>query len=260
MRGWTEYQVTRLKELCSLNKYFMNEIGERIGKNPQSVRWVAHKLGVWSKPEGRQGEKNIKHKHLQEEVMKYFLTHTLKETEDHFNLTPSNLSSLFTNAYKDSKFKHLRKDRRNHTPWSDRDWIFMVRHSGIMPREWIAKKLKRGETYNSVEDALAKFKGLGKYMNGMPVRWAANIFAAEELAHAIKTRAGPTGCSERGSDFRYLLIPWVTAERLIKHKELPKEVRIGIEALARFQCFIHGTKCEQTIRRRILKVVGKHEK
>lgn len=254
MRGWTDEQVTQLKELCNLNKYFMNEIGEKIGKSPQAVRWGAHKLGVWSKPVGRQGEKNIKHKHIQYEVMKYFLTHSQKETEEHFKLTPSNFCSLFTNSYKNPKFKHLRKDKRNHSSWSDQDWIFMVRYSGVMPREWIARKLKRGNTYNSVKDALAKFRGFGKYMNGAPARWFDGILdksIIDELS--IKTKAGPF--SSLG-DFRYCLIPWVTFERVVSQYNFDKKVIIAVESLARFQCFIHGTQDEQTIRRRILKVVG----
>jgi hypothetical protein len=246
---WDHQREEELIRLVKIGRYTYGEIAEQMGLTKHQIATKANYLGLKNPTYLK---RVTKHKHIREPVMKYFLTHTWEETREHFNLSHRELKSIFTVSYRDPKLKHLRKETRPHSAWSDQDWIFMLRHSGVMPREWIAKRLKRGQTYNSVKDALAKFRGYGKYMNGMPVGWAVHFLEVSELSHAIRMKAGPTG---HHGEFRFRLIPWVTLERLIKGRRMSPEVRTGIQAMARFQRFIHGTQNEKTIRRRILKVV-----
>lgn len=269
-RRWTAAEIAELRRLCSSNTLFMSEIAEKLGRRPGTVRWKAHKLGIWSKPEGRFAEWNRKHAHLREAVMQYFVTHSMEETRKHFGLTRSEIKSIFTVGYRDPKLKHLRKEWRPHSAWSTEDWLFMVRSVGIQPREWIGRKLKRGETYNSVKDALAKFRGYGKYMNGMPWGWAEPLFGLDAHRYAIKTKARPAG---NAGNFRYKIIPWVTCERLVEQGRIRKklgkgkcrperkhsapsipvspDVYDGIRAMAKFQRWIFGVQSERVIVRKI---------
>lgn len=278
---WTEAEIQRLRRLCSANTLFMKEIAEKLDKPPGTVRWRAHKLGIWSKPPGRHAEWNRKHSHLREAVMTYFLKHSFKDTAKHFGLELREMKSLMTYGYKDEKLKHLRKEWRPHSSWTADDLLFMVKTAGIQPRAWIAKKLKRGTTYNPVKDTLAKFGGRAKYMNGMPISWAKEIFDTEDLElEVIQTKAGPTGDGGKNSTFLYRIVPWVTCERLIRQgrtrilvgqgcwggdrrRVAPRlkpdeETRRAISAMAVFQRWTHDTSSEkkivefikQTLRRR----------
>lgn len=265
-----------LRTLCARNTLFMSEISEKIGRSPATTRWKAKKLGLWSKPEGRFAEWNVKHKHLREPVMRYFLKHTMKETQDHFGLTESEVKSIFTVGYRDPKFKHLRKDTRRRDSWTQDELLFLTRHAGVQPRTWIAKKLKRG-TDESVKECLSRLKIGVRYMNGMPWTWAQELFG-EEAAHlTIHTKAGPCGPTGHhgAADTRYRLLPWTEAHRLLEagltrpllgkgrcrpdrrrraeRLQVSDETRIAIRALARFQRWIHGMQSSRGIRQRIQK-------
>jgi hypothetical protein len=275
--SWTRQEVQQLRRLCARNEFYMKEIAEKLGKNPHTVACYAKKLGLSSKPPGRFAEWNRKHQHLREPVMRYFLTHNFEETRAHFGLSATHMKSIMSAGYMDPKLKHLRKEWRPHTPWTTDDWLFMAQHVGVQPREWIGRKLKRGNTYNSVKDALAKFRGLGKYMNGMPLGWAVPIFGEEVRELLILTKAGPTGGGYYGTKgaFHYQILPWVTAERLIREKRIriligkgrhgpgrrrtaprqviDEELVAGVRAMATFQRWIFGTQSERAIVRRIRK-------
>jgi hypothetical protein len=271
---WTPAMVAELRRLVGRNELFMYEIADVMRLPRTSVLHKCRQLRIRSAPPGRFAEWNRKHAHLREDVLTYFLTHSFDETAKRFGLTRSEMKSCMSAGYLDPKLKHLRKEWRPHTPWSTKDWLFMVRHAGVRERVWIAKKLKRGHTYNSVKDSLAKFRGSGKYMNGMPWQWASQVFGLDAHHIAIQTKAGPTG--GRGI-FRYRIIPWVTCERLISEGRVRKvygkgkcrperklaspaitihpEVVAGVRAMARFQRWIHGTESERVITGRIRNVL-----
>lgn len=273
--AWTNREITRLKQLASSRQLFFSEIAEKLGKTPAAVRHRAHQLGIFYKVPERMGKWNEKHAHLRGQAMRYYLTHSFEETREHFGLTRSNMKSLLTVCYRLPEYRHLRKEWRPHSAWSSEDWRFMVKTVGIQPREWIARKLKRGETYNSVKDALAKFRGYGKYMNGMPIGWAMHLFDDRALELKIKTKAGPTG-GDRGC-FHYRIIPWVTCERLIREGrtrpllgkgkctasrkrtaprvKVSEEVKSGVRAMAEFQRWIYGTRSERRILKQIHSVL-----
>jgi hypothetical protein len=267
---WTPARIQELRAHVSQNQLFMKEIAEKMGLKTIAVRHKCRQLGIRTKPPGRMAEWNRKHAHLREDVLKYFLTHSFEETAKHFGLTLNEMKSCMSNGYMDPNLKHLRKEWRPHSAWTTKDWVFMVQNVGIQPREWIGKKLKRGNTYNSVKDALAKFRGLGKYMNGMPWGWTQELFGLDAHRFSILTKAGPSG--DRGQ-FYYRILPWVTAARLIEtgktrpilgkgkvtrerrasapRVEVHPEVASGIRAMAEFQRWIYGTQSEREIVRRI---------
>jgi hypothetical protein len=267
-KRWSSAKEAELTRLVNAGTFTYPEIAKIMGLNKNQIATKAQSLGLNNSVYRK---RITKHMHLHEVLLRYYLNHTAEETQERFGLTASEFKSCLTYAYRRPELKHLRKETRPHTAWSNDDWIFMARHVGIQPREWITKKLKRGQTYNAVKDALAKFRGHGKYMNGMPVGWATVMFADETVRrHSIRTKAGPTG--DRGQFF-YRIIPWVICERLLLAGELrrelgkgkctddrrrraPKiqvhpEVRAGIRGMARFQRWIHGTESDQVVVRRI---------
>jgi hypothetical protein len=267
---WTKSELAELRRLCSSNTLFMSEIAEKLGRAPASTRWKAHRIGVWSEPEGRFAEWNRKHQHLHEAVLRYFRDHTYEETAKHFGLTEGELKSCFAYAYRNPKFKHIRKDDRRHDAWTAKELLFLARHAGIQPRAWIAKKLKRG-TDQAVKEALSRAGVGARYINGMPISWAVNLFGEAACGIAIATKAGPQGLSGSTGETisTYQLIPWIQCEELLeagltrelkgsgrwKRREhprlqVPDEVRAAIRAMANFQRWIHGVQSSRAIRAR----------
>lgn len=269
---WTKDELARIRSLCSSNTLFMKEIAEKLGRPATTVRLKAKELGVWSNPPGRFAEWNRKHVHLRVPAMTYFLTHSFEETAAHFNLTLSEFKSLMAWGYKDPKLKYLRKETRRHDQWTAKELVFLMRHAGVQPREWIAKKLKRG-TDEAVKEALSRAGVGARYINGMPRAWAEQIFGDDVCMTAISMKAGPQGLSGRTGQTTstYQLIPWIQADellkkgrtRLLKGKgrwkpgrrhpmlEVPEEVRIGIRAMAKFQRWIHGVQSGRGVRKRM---------
>ncbi len=272
IQPWAKEDVAQLRALCARNTLFMIEIAEKLGRNPGAVRRKAHQLGVWSKPPGRFAEWNRKHAHLRGEVLTYFLTHSAEETAKYFGLTASEFKSCITYAYHDPKLAHIRKDWRRRDSWTTEELIFLMRHAGVQPREWIAKKLKRG-TDEAVKEALSR-AGIGaRYVNGMPRQWAEQLFGDDVCKTAIAMKAGPQGLSGRNgkTTSTYQLIPWIQADevlragktRPLKGKgrwrpgrvppmlEVPEDIRRAVSALAKFQKWIHGVQSGRGIRRRM---------
>lgn len=271
-KRWTKDELARLKSLCASNTLFMTEIAEKLGRPATTVRLKAHELGVWSRPPGRMAEWNRKHAHLREAVMTYFLTHSIQETSAYFGLTTGEFKSCLTYGYKDLRFKHLRKDERRHDSWTTKELLFLMRHAGIQPRKWIAKKLKRG-TDHAAKEALSRAGVGARYINGMPIGWALQIFGDNAIGEAISMKAGPQGLSGSTgkSTSTYQLIPWIRCDELLragrtrvlkdkgrwnpdrKHPtlEVPEEVRVAIRAMAKFQKWIHGVQSGREIQMKI---------
>lgn len=249
--SWTDEEVSTLKDLASQNKLFMSEIAKELNKDPEVVRWKAHQLGVFSKPKNRMGEWNSKHAHLREKVMKYFTKHTFEETADHFGLTRSELRSLLTVSYKDPKLAHIRKDKRRHDAWTAKELLFLNQHAGIKPRAWIAQKLKRG-TMESVKESLFRLNTGSRYINGLPER-IASIIVQGSPVWSFKTAAGAPGPD---GNCHIRCVPWVALEREIKGKRIPSEYRMSIKAMARFQRWIHNSKSDESLIRKLKRMAN----
>lgn len=242
---WTPTADRELTRLVATDKWFLSEIAEKMGRTAQSVRWRARKLGLNLQPAAhRKGKWNSKHAHLREKVMRYYLTHSAQECRDRFHLTESEFKSLLTVAYRDANLAHIRKDTRNHAPWSLKEWLFVLRRAGLIERRIIAKQMGRsdGGKHHAVKDRMRSVGGgTTKFLNGLPIGWAAQLWPRELIAHlGVKTAAGPTG--GKRCNFRFLIIPWVEAERLAKAFRTPPEFEACIRSMAKFQRFIYAKK------------------
>lgn len=237
--SWTKSQERELIRLHSKNTMFFTEIAEKIGKPVQLVRWKAKQLGLESTQvtlRGRMGQWNAKHSHLRELVMTYFLDHTWEETRKKFKFTQSELKSLFTVAYRDPKFAHLRKDTRTKREWNTKDYKLLLQNSGIMPREWIGKKLRRGNAHSCIKERLQKLGVSSKNLNGITITQFREAFGNEPEFY-IQTKAGP---GRNGTPTYYKIIPWVWLDQEIKAKRLKtaKIFKDLIKSMALFQNWI----------------------
>jgi hypothetical protein len=225
---WTDAELAQLASLVLSEELTYPEIAKAMGKNENACRIQGQRLGLVNPVYRR---KIVKHQHLRGPVMRYFLTHTWEETRKHFNLSQSHLKSIFTVGYRDPKFAHLRKETRTHAPFTNEHFLKMVRMLGLISRKEIAQRLGRGETHHVVKDRLSRINSASKYMNGMPAKWARELWP-DRVFRPIKTTAGPHSVR---NDFRFKIIPWVS---LPAHPD-PK-INSCIRSMAKFQKWIHG--------------------
>lgn len=256
-RKWTKTEDAKLTALAGSGKFMYSEISGKMGIDSARLRYRARKLKLPSKPCPRKmGQWNVKHAHLRGPVMTYFLTHSMAETAKKFNLTASEVKSIFTIGYREEKFSHLRKDKRTHEPWSLSEWLFVLRRCGLIERGLISKQMGRSENglHHAVKERIAAVGGgTTKFLNGMPIGWAEALWPVEMVRpYAIKTASGPTG-GKRGN-FRFLLLPWIEAERMAKVFVTPPEVIGCIRAMAKFQRFIHR-RSDRAIRSTLKRIV-----
>lgn len=249
--NWTKAQDRELARLIATDKLFISEIAEKLGKNAAAARHRARKLGLNTRPAAhRMGKWNSVHAHLREKVLRYYLKHSAQECQAHFGLTASQFKSLLTGAYRDDRLAHVRKDTRNHEPWSLGDWLFVLRRAGMIERKTIAEQMGRsvkGKHHAVKERMRTAGGGTTKFLNGLPFKWAERLWPADLIGHlTVKTQAGPPG-GGRG-DFRYRLIPWVEAERLATALKTPPEVAACIRSMAKFQRFIHARSDRAIVR------------
>lgn len=249
---WTKAEDDRLTRMVATDKWMLSEIAEKLGKKATAVRYRARQLGLNSKPASHKfGQWNNKHAHLQPKLLRYYLTHTATECCKQFKLTPSEFKSCLTAGYRNQSILHLRKDTRTHEPWSLADLLFVLQHAGIQERQWIASKLGRTKDhrYHSIKDKMSQIGGGGtKCLNGMPLTWAKTLWPDDKLyGHLlIKTNAGPTG-GGRGN-FKFLLLPWIEAERLSNTFVTPDSIKRCIKSMAKFQRFIHAKRDRLIVR------------
>lgn len=255
-KHWTDKEIAQLKKLAAPRKLFAKEIAQKIGRPATATRWKLNQLGIDFIPRDRMGRWNAKHAHLREAVFRYFLNHTREECEVKFGLTPSELQSCFTVGYRDPKLAHLRKETRRQDHWSIDETLFMLRHSGLRERKWIAKKLKRGGMHAIKEHSRrlnqgVKKRGLfTKQMHGLPRKIVEERLGIDGLK-SIVTKAGPVNPEQ---SYRYIIVPWVTLAAFFKahpHFPVAEEFRSGVRAMARFQMWIYGTRSERWTVRKI---------
>lgn len=237
---WTPAEVRELKRLARGKTLFRREIAEKMGKPLHAVSYMMRKCGIKYRVPGRYGEWNITMKPLREPVMRYFQTHTVDETAEHFGIKPGQVRGIVSVCYKDPAYRHLRKDSRTKRPFKHDDWIFLAAHAGIMPRGWIAKKLGRSKLgrFHVVKERLRGAGASSRYLNGLTLSLAKTLLP--ELAFLpIKTKAGSQGCN---GHTQANIVPWVMLEDLTRSRRIDPTVRAGIRAMARFQRYIHGAQ------------------
>ena len=277
---WTQEMIAELRKHARERKIFMKEAAEQMGVPVSALQHKARRLGISWRVRERYGEWNIKHQHLQEDVLRYFKNHTMEQTRKHFKLTAGELKSCIGRAYQNPELKHLRKDGRCHERWELDKVVFALRHVGIQPGVWIAKKLGRGETRHPVKELLQEHcaGAQSRYLNGKPIAMATILFGDQVRPRLIKTKAGPRGNTRkdgsvpRRCDFAYKILPWIEAEDLLdrgltrpligKGKCTParlaraprlkvsREVETMIRSMAQFQRWLHGVSSTRQIRSR----------
>jgi hypothetical protein len=285
MTKWTPELLAELRAHVRENKLFMKEIAKEMGLPTSAVLHKCRQLGIRTRPPGRFAEWNSKHRHLREAVLRFFLKHSLEETAKHFKLTPGELKSCLSYAYKQKDLMHLRKSGKNYNPWKDHELVFALQHIGIQPRAWISRKLGRSNTYEPVKEMLQEHANgaQSRYLNGMPLSMALIVFGEQIRDRVIQTKAGPRGNSRqdgsvrRRCDFAYKILPWIEAEEMLdrgltrpligKGKctsarraraprlQVSREIESMIRAMAQFQRWLHGVSSARQIRSRILAAI-----
>lgn len=237
LRTWTQNQLAQLQELVQSGNYTYPEIAEKMGRSRSECQQRAEYMGLKNPTYIK---RRSKHKHLRKSVLKYYMNHSAKEVQEKFKLTPSEFKSCLTVAYKNPEWAHLRKDQRRKDLWSVQEIKTLLQYSGLKPRNWIGRKLKRGGVH-SVKESLSRLKIKSKHLNGMPVGWVETL-VGKDLEGFLKTKAGPNGGD--GKDlFCFKIIPWVKLNQMIHdQKQINTEVQSAIRALSRFQAWVYGTK------------------
>lgn len=238
---WAPEEIATLQRLAMRGDLFYSEIAEKLGRSAASVRWKAKKLNLPSTRDSnarhRIGSWNAKHRHLREAVFEYFLTHTKEQTRKAFGLSDSEIKSLFTVGYRDPSLKHLRKETREHSPWSASQLTLLLRYSGFRPRKWIAEKIGRGNEKSCIKERLNKLGIASRNLQGLTLSQFRQAFR-KDPDFFIQTDAGPQGSFQRSTHWK--IIPWVYLHQEIQAKRLrtTKELSILIATHALFQNWI----------------------
>lgn len=250
-KQWTNEEREKMISLASSGLYTFPEISQLLERNRASIANEARRLGINNQA---YMERKTKHKHLREDVMRYFVTHTAEETMKRFSLTQSEFKSVMTIGYRDPKFKNLRKETRRHDSWSTDEFLFLLKHAGIQPRDWIAKKLKRG-SYHAVKDRLKLLGVTSRYLNGLTISEYRSLFE-KEPREFIQTKAGPKRLFQSATCFK--IIPWVSIQKDVedKHLELQDALKKIVSALCMFQTWIHKGKSKNIIFKELNRIGG----
>lgn len=230
----TEKEKADVLSMALSGEILNKDIAAKFGRRPSAVSYCLRKLGVRNTAKDKvMGKWNIKHAHLRESAMRYFVTHTAEETEKKFKLTHSEFKSLMTYGYRDKTLLHVRKDKRRHDSWTAYEFKFLLQHSGLMPREWIAKKLKRGGL-EAIRGKLEQLSIASKSVNGLTLSQFREAFNKEPDFY-LQTKAGPGQGKYNATYFK--IIPWVWLDQELKAKRLKthKIFRKLIASMALFQ-------------------------
>lgn len=245
---WDVERENQLRVLVKSGRYTYGEIASLMGLNKNQIATKANYLGL-SNPTYL--KRITKHAHLREPAMKYFLTHTAKDTREHFGLTESEFKSLMTVGYRDESLAHLRKDKRRHDAWTTEELLFLARYAGVQPRDWIARKLERGTT-ESIKETLYRLSSGSRHMNGIPRSWVRDLLPGVELGPLWSFRSAAGAPGPKG-DNHPVLVPWVELARAIRWKRIDPTVKACIVAMAKFQLWIHQLKSPGALKRRLKK-------
>lgn len=256
---WTPTLDRKLLSLLKDEERYLKDIAAEMGLDSKQITYRLRRLGIRRKRPASHGKWNNKHAHLREPLLIYYLTHSAKQCQKKFNLTPSEFISCLTNAYKDPQLAHIRKDTRTHAPWSLNDWLFALQHCGLQELGWISHKMGRSQKSKryAVKEKIASVGGgTTRFLNGMPISWAQELWPHINFDDkAIKTKSGPTGGNFSGN-FRFKLIPWVDIEKIASKQKTPEHIMRCLRAMATFQRFIFQ-KRDRAIKKEIRKIVRK---
>lgn len=231
--NWTEVEIDKLKSLAGQMLYV--DIAKILKRSPAMVTFQARKLRL---PKARHllGKWNSKHSHLQEEVLIYYQKHSFEETAKKFDLTISEMKSCMTYAYRRADLSHLRKATNDHSPWSSQQLKFLLRHAGLRDREWIAKKIGRGNK-TCIKERM-QFLGIAsRNLQGLTMSQFIEAFG-KRPNFFLQTTAGPR--SRSAAPTLWKIVPWVWLDQEIKGGRLQTaiEMKILVSTHAIFQEWI----------------------
>jgi len=240
---WPAEKERELRRLVASQRHTYHEIATLMGIGRNDVATKASALGLSNPVYLR---RRTKHKHLRGALLEYYLTHSAKECQEHFGLTPSEFKSCLTVAYRDPKLAHIRKDTRRHDSWSVAESVELLRRSGVQPRLMIARHLSRGGVH-AVKEQLYRLGTGSKALNGMPAKWVHAAFPlhCDRLPY-VKTSAGPTG----GTGFQFVIVPWVALRPLLRCRIDPLLKRY-IRIMSSYQRWIFDGRSTASIVRSI---------
>lgn len=228
------------------------EIARRMGLTPPTVQLRAKRLGMLNG-----GKFMRKHEHLRGAVFRYFMKHSWDETREHFDLTQSELKSIFTVGYRDGRYKHLRKDKRRKDPVSVGQYKTMLRYSGYLPRVSLAQRSGRGASFHAVKERL---QGLGvtrpMMLGGLPVTIARSVLGPEidERLPFITGIAGPR-------IMKFSLCPWVEVSAYVKRRRnVDPLFKKYASIMAKFQRWIWDGRSNDSIKRSIKYAIASEKK
>lgn len=167
-------------------------------------------------------------------VNKYFETHSLRETAEHFGLKCKQVDHIVY-RYRSAKPKQIR--------WTDKQIAEAAKMSGLVSLEAQAKYFNRPGAYaGSIKSLWTKrFGFMGGQINGMFHNQAKHF--VDLSARYIKTKRGPR------------VILWVVMEDCLK-PEVPTFMREAIMTLADFQRWLWRTENPKPL---ILKMIRERE-
>lgn len=180
-----------------------------------------------------------KYRLIEKDVFKFFQNNSIEDCMKKFNLSKSEIKSLFTYGYKKESLKIFRKDSRRKDKWTEYQIKEMLKCIGLLNRKEIAKRIGRGNERVIKE----KLQHLGlkypKYTNGLTISRFRNIFGCEPGFY-LDTKAGP-GRGKNSSTF-FKIVPWCFIKDSIKQKDLDvaSPIAAWVNAMADFQELVHG--------------------
>jgi hypothetical protein len=205
------------------------EIARAIGKTKASVAIITARV-LGGNPNYM--KKKRKHQHLHGDVLAFRLGHTDKETMEHFELTAGELKSCLTCAYRNPKFKNLRKDTRRHDAWTSGELLMMLRYAGILRRSKIATLIKRdGERV--IKEKMASLKVATRNVNGANISQFRRLFGQEPL-YRINGQAGPGSTKTN----RFVIVPWFHMAEMYRAVPHNKSTLKAFECYAMFAEFV----------------------
>jgi hypothetical protein len=222
--------ISRIGDLIKSGKT-NPEISKEVGKSIASVSLIAQRH-FGGNPNYR--HKKTKHAHLRAALLLYRMTHTDQEAMEHFKLSPGEMKSCLTYAYRLEEYSHLRKDTRNRNKWTGEELISMLRYSGILRRDKIARIINRGSA-RVVKEKYEFLNVSSRNINGVNLTQFRNMFGFEPKFQ-IRGEAGPGSFGTKRN--RFVIVPWsYVCECYLQVPHDPALLKI-FQTYALFQRFI----------------------
>jgi transposase len=236
--GWTQDQDRELFLLVKTGNFLNKEIAEKLGRSPYSISYRLRKFGIKNTASSKvYGKWNKKYSdEFRKKVIAYFRNHNARETAEKFKISHGQTIGILETSRRSGLLPPKFKDQRNKKPWTASDYQFLLAHAGLMPRDWIAKKLNRGGLLG-IKDRLELLGVSSKSLNGITLSQFREAFGTEPDFY-LQTKAGP---GRGGTPTYYKIIPWVWLDGEIRARRLhaPEPMRKLVRSMALFQDWVH---------------------